>query len=60
MPIRIRDKAIGNEVILGSDGAIYLGNPNTNGTWKIVINGNDLEFQKRESGVFVMKGAMQP
>ena len=48
------------DIEIASANAIYLGDPSTDGTWKIVISGNDLEFQRRESGSFVFKGAFQP
>ena len=35
-----------------STGAIYLGWEGTDGTWKTVRNGNNLEVQRRESDVF--------
>ena len=59
MSIRL-EKLIGDEVHLSSDGIIYLGDPDTDGTWRVIINGDDLEFQKREAGTYVMKGAFQP
>ena len=30
------------------------------GNWRIIINGNDLEMQRRESGTFVKKAAAKP
>jgi hypothetical protein len=43
-------------VIVASDDAFYIGAKATDGTWRIVRNGNDLEIQRRESGSYVMKG----
>jgi len=40
--------------------ALYFGDPATDGTWRIVRNGNDLEFQRRESGSYVSKGSFAP
>jgi hypothetical protein len=39
-----------------ADKAIYLG-PLADGNWRIVVDGNDLSFQRRESGAWVEKGA---
>lgn len=36
------------------------GDPTTDGTWRIIPNGNDLSIQKRESGVWVEKTAVTP
>ena len=44
----------------GATDWIYLGDPTTNGTWRVGRNGNDLEFQRRESGNWISKGAMTP
>ena len=41
-----------------STGTIYFGDPSTDGTWKIVRSGNDLSFQRRESGSYVEKSKM--
>lgn len=39
---------------------INFGDPSIDGTWKIIPVSNDLSIQKRESGVFVEKTAIQP
>ena len=36
---------------------IYLGDSSTNGSWRIVRNGNNLSFQRREAGSWVEKGS---
>ena len=62
MSIRITHRYVdgsGNLVITGTS-AVYIGDKNTNGSWRIVRNGNDFEFQRREGGTWVEKGAMQP
>ena len=48
------------QTILASDEPLYLGDPATDGTWRIVRSGNDLNFERRESGIWVMKGANLP
>ena len=30
----------------------------TDGSWKIIISGTDLSFQRKESGVYVSKGSV--
>lgn len=40
--------------------SIYFGDPATNGTWVITTSGNNLSFQRRESGVYVEKSAVTP
>lgn len=40
---------------LSSGGGLYIGAPSTNGTWLITRSGNDLIFQRRESGSYVTK-----
>jgi len=42
------------------DDAFYLGDPNTDGSWRIRRDGNDLSFERRESGVWVFKVKMNP
>ncbi len=36
-------------------GAVYIGDRNTDGSWRITRSGNDLVFQRRESGVWNTK-----
>ena len=50
------DTIYAKEIQLKSTGAIYIGAKATNGTWKIIRSGNDLYFQRRESGSYVTKG----
>jgi hypothetical protein len=38
-----------------SDGALYLGDSSTDGSWKYIISGSDLIVQKRVSGSWVTK-----
>jgi hypothetical protein len=48
---------VAGDIETGSSNAIYLGDPSTDGTWRIVRNGNYLVFERRESGGWVMKGS---
>ena len=49
-----------NDVNTGSTSNFYFGDSATDGTWKIVRSGNNLSFQRRESGSYVEKGKFQP
>ena len=40
------------DVELASNNAFYLGDPNTDGSWRIIRSGNNLVFQSRQSGVW--------
>ncbi len=42
------------------DDAFYFGNPDTDGSWRIKRDGNDLSFERRESGVWVFKVKINP
>lgn len=48
------------DVTIGSGNAFYFGSSTTNGSWRIIRDGNNLSFQRREGGTWVEKGAMQP
>lgn len=43
------------DVVMSADDAIYLGDPATNGTWRIIRDGDDLVHQRREAGAYVTK-----
>jgi hypothetical protein len=55
---------IGNIEIDGNGGtgndAFYFGDPTTNGSWRIKRDGNDLSFERRESGTWVFKMKINP
>lgn len=40
--------------------ALYFGDANTDGSWRILPVGNNLSIQRRESGSWVEKDAMTP
>lgn len=40
--------------------AFYMGDPSTDGTWRIVPSGTDLNFELREAGVWVWKQKITP
>lgn len=45
---------------LSATGAIYFGNPDVNGTWRIICDGDDLVEQRRELDVWVTKHTVTP
>ncbi len=49
----------GTTVIIDEDGDIieYIGNPDDDGSWKRVLNGNNLEYYHKESGSWIKRGA---
>lgn len=49
-----------DEVHLISTGIIYLGDSDTNGSWRIMRSGNNLVRQRLESGSWVTKGTDTP
>lgn len=42
------------------DDAFYFGDPATDGSWRIVRDGNDLSFERREAGVWNFKMKLNP
>lgn len=54
----VANKAYVDSVVVASIGVF--GDPDTNGSWKILIVGSNLEVQRREGGVWVKKGAYTP
>jgi hypothetical protein len=49
-----------DELVLPADKAVYLGAKDTDGSWRIIRDGDNLEFQRRESGNWIMKNRIQP
>jgi len=41
-----------------ANSAIYIGAEGTNNTWRILISGTDLTFERREAGSYVPKGSI--
>lgn len=46
---------VGGDVEINSSNAFYLGDPTTDGTWRIIRSGDDLLMQQRESGTYNTK-----
>ena len=40
--------------------AFYIGDPDTDGSWRIIISGDNLNTEKREGGVWVVKAETMP
>lgn len=55
--IRWKDLYLSGSPIFG---VLYFGDPTTNGTWRIIPDGNNLSVQRRESGSYVEKTAFEP
>ena len=53
-------KVTTGDVQTGSTNAFYFGDSVTDGSWRITRNGNNLVFERRESGSWVTKVSMQP
>lgn len=55
---------VGDIEIDGSGGvgndAFYFGDPSVDGTWRIKRDGNDLSFERRESGTWIFKMKINP
>ena len=51
---------VAGDIETGSGDAFYFGDPATNGTWRIVRDGDDLSFERRELGVWVFKMKINP
>jgi hypothetical protein len=54
------DLSICGDLHIQSSDAFYLGDEATDGTWRIARDGNNLVFQRRESGNYVTKQTMTP
>lgn len=50
----------GSLIITTSGAALYLGDSTTNGSWRMILSGSNLSFQRREAGVYVEKVANTP
>lgn len=51
---------VAGDIETGSTNAFYFGDPTTDGTWKMVRNGSNLEVQVRVSGSYVAKTVIAP
>ena len=51
---------VGGDVEIDSTGAFYMGDPTTDGTWRITRSGSNLVIQVRESSSWVTKQTVMP
>jgi hypothetical protein len=51
---------VNGDIEVGSGNEFYFGDPNTDGSWRINRSGNNLVFQRRESGSWVTKDTIKP
>jgi hypothetical protein len=52
--------SVTGDVKVGMADAFYMGDPTTDGSWRIVRSANDLVFERLEVGVWVTKWTMTP
>jgi hypothetical protein len=43
------------DIVLGSTKSVYIGDKNTDGSWKFVVSGDNLLIQKRVSDAWITK-----
>lgn len=62
IPLWVKDdwSLVWSGLVMPSTSAIYFGSPTTDGSWRIIRSGNDLEMQRRESSTWVNKLAATP
>ena len=48
-------EASGADIQITNDAIVYIGDKNTNGSWRYRINGTALVYERREVGVWVTK-----
>ena len=48
------------DINAGSGSSFYFGDPNTDGSWRITLNCNNLSFDHRENGNWVSKSMVTP
>jgi hypothetical protein len=51
---------VNGDIETGSGNALYFGDPNTDGSWRIIRIGVNLEIQRRESSVWTTKDTISP
>lgn len=51
---------VAGDIETGAANAFYFGDPTTDGTWRIVRDGDDLSFERRETGSYVFKMKINP
>ena len=52
------DIELAPNLVLASDKAVNLGDPATDGSWRIIRDGNNIVFQRRESSTWVTKNTI--
>jgi len=55
-----RGNSTSTDILIGSSNAFYFGASDFDGTWRIVRSGDNLVFERRESGSYVAKFTMTP
>jgi hypothetical protein len=52
------NQQVDGDTIMSSTSHIYLGDPATTGTWRLVRSGNDLAFERYDGANWIQKGAI--
>ena len=47
---------VAGDVEIGSSNAFYIGDPTTDGSWRMILDSGNFVVQKRESSSWVTKG----
>ena len=59
-PVRVTTFEATDAMEIASDKAFNFGDASTNGSWRIVRDGNNLAIQRREAGSWVEKSLIEP
>jgi hypothetical protein len=59
-PVRVTTFKATDAIEIASDKAFNFGDASTNGSWRIVRDGNNLAIQRREAGSWVEKSLIEP
>jgi len=51
---------IGDTLVVASATPVYFGSPTANGSYRIIRDGNNLNIERRESGLWVAKEYTMP
>jgi hypothetical protein len=54
-PARVTEMEATGDYVVGATKALYFGGKTTDGSWRIIRDGNNLAVQRRESGSWVEK-----
>lgn len=58
--LKVTGGVVSGDIALSSSNHFYIGDSDTDGTWRIGRSGDNLIFQRRESSLWVTKGQIVP